>query len=203
MTDCGGRWPIQRQQCRCVAWVVAAAITVLSLVPPPVAAWSADGARCRSGYGPPVLAPIADGFRERNGRYGPGNRGIEYATDAGIVVSSVAGGEVLFAGPVVGRGVVTILHDDGLRSSYTGLAARLVHRGEIVGSCDPIGRTAGRLHLSVRAGSAYLDPAILFAEAARPPRPTARLVPITSPSRRSTNYPWPGPGLEDPSGLPI
>src|SRR5258708_10037298 len=35
-------------------------------------------------YTPPVDAPIGDPFRPPSTPYGPGNRGIEYATPAGV-----------------------------------------------------------------------------------------------------------------------
>ena len=51
-------------------------------------------------YRPPVTAPILDPFRPPTTPYGPGNRGIEYATVPGTSVGAAADGVVVFAGPV-------------------------------------------------------------------------------------------------------
>ena len=49
-------------------------------------------------YRLPVDAPVVDGFRPPTTPYGPGNRGLEYATVAGTEVRAAAGGRVTFAG---------------------------------------------------------------------------------------------------------
>ena len=94
--------------------------------------------------------------------YGPGNRGLEYATDEGAPARSIGDGVVVFAGPVARRGVVTVEHPDGLRSSLTGLATIGVAPGERVAAGDVLGTTGLRLHLGVRRGDEYIDPASLF-----------------------------------------
>lgn len=128
-------------------------------------------------YRPPVQRAVADPFREPAGPYGPGNRGLEYATAPGDVVVGIGAGVVVFAGRVAGRGVVSVVHPDGLRSTYTGLEVVLVTEGDPVGVGAPLGTAAGHLHLGVRRGRRYLDPANLFVGRA-PPR-HAVLVPAT------------------------
>lgn len=113
-------------------------------------------------YRPPVAAPVSDHFRAPTSPYGPGNRGIEYATRPGGTAGSIGAGAVVFAGRVAGRGVVTVSHADGLRSSLTGLAVVLVAVGERVEAGDVLGTTTTVLHLGVRRGADYLDPATLF-----------------------------------------
>jgi hypothetical protein len=113
-------------------------------------------------YVSPVDAPIADPFRPPAGPYAPGNRGLEYDTAAGTPVRASAAGAVTFAGAVGGALHVTVLHADGVRTSYSFLAAVEVVLGQQVGQGDQLGTTAGRLHFGARAGDAYFDPAALF-----------------------------------------
>ena len=119
-----------------------------------------DGSRPR--FVPPVDAPVADPFRAPEGPFGPGNRGIEYATAPGTPVRAIGTGVVAFAGPVAGRGVVSVDHPSGLRSTYTGLAAIAVAPGVPVAQGQVVGSTAGHLHLGLRDGRRYLDPAAFF-----------------------------------------
>ena len=69
---------------------------------------------------------------------------------------------MVFAGSVAGSRHVTVHHGDGLRSSYSYLATIDVAVGDPVGPGQSVGTSAARLHLGVRAGDAYLDPALLF-----------------------------------------
>ena len=122
---------------------------------------SAEPARA-DGYRPPVDAPVVDGFRLPDGQYGPGNRGLEYATTPGTPVRAIGPGLVVWAGTVAGNLAVTVLHPDGLRSSYSYLAEALVKVGARVSTGTRIGTAGERLQLGVRVGGAYLDPATLF-----------------------------------------
>src|SRR5690606_40755166 len=47
----------------------------------------------------------------------PGHRGVDLDAAAGEPVRSPAPGVVTFAGPVAGRDVLVVTHDDGLRTS--------------------------------------------------------------------------------------
>jgi murein DD-endopeptidase MepM/ murein hydrolase activator NlpD len=109
-----------------------------------------------------VAAPVIDPFRAPPGPFAAGNRGIEYETRPGTAIVTVAAGRVVFAGPVAGSLHVTVLHEDGLRSSYSYLATVGVAVGDTVRAGEALGTATGRLHLGVRAGDAYLDPAVLF-----------------------------------------
>lgn len=136
-------------------------------------------------YRPPVDGPVVDGFRPPPTRYAPGNRGLEYRTAPGEPVIAAADGTVVFAGQVGGTLHVTLLHDDGLRTSYSWLATVGVGRGQRVRQGQVIGTSGDRLHFGVRAGDSYVDPAALLA--AGPGR--VRLVPLG-------DDPGPGPGGE-------
>lgn len=124
-------------------------------------------------YRPPVSGPVIDPFRPPSTPYGPGNRGLEYRSQLGEPVRAIGGGQVAFSGPVAGRWVVSIDHPDGLRSALVGLAVVVVRRGQVVTTGQVVGRAGTALHLGVRRGGEYLDPARLFAR-----RGPARLVPL-------------------------
>jgi len=125
-------------------------------------------------YRPPVDAPVVDPFRAPTSPYGPGNRGIEYATVPGTPVRTIAPGTVVFAGTVAGTRYATVLHADGLRSSYGLLRSISVADGEALGTGAEVGRAGDSLHLGVRRGDEYLDPQTLFALAS----PEVRLIPV-------------------------
>jgi hypothetical protein len=157
-------------RCRADRMVSAALLVLLPLVSLVIAA---APARARPVYRPPVEGTVTDPFRPPPHRFGPGNRGIDYAVTPLTPVRASAAGEVIFAGPVAGTLHVTIRHPDRLRTSYSFLASVTVTVGQVVGAGDEIGRTTDVFHFGVRepAGT-YLDPALLFAEPAR-----AHLVP--------------------------
>ena len=120
------------------------------------------GANDQPRYRPPVSAPVLDGFRPPPGPFAAGNRGIEYETSPGTPVGAIAAGRVVFAGSVGGSRHVTVLHADGLRSSYSFLETIEVAVDDRILAGQSVGRSTSRLHLGVRAGAAYLDPALLF-----------------------------------------
>lgn len=141
-------------------------------------------------YEPPVQAPVSDPFRPPLHRFGPGNRGLEYATRPGEPVRAIGDGRVAFAGQVGGRLVISIDHPDGLRSSLVGLATLGVGRGEWVQRGQVVALAVGSLHLGVRRDGVYLDPAGLFG-----PAGPAILVPLDGGgrgARRAAGFGRPG-----------
>src|SRR4051794_6589973 len=128
-----------------------------------VAVVRAPAVAASGGYQPPVAAPVADPFRPPSSPYGPGNRGIDYATAPGTEVRASADGEVVFAGQVGGTLHVVVLHGDGIRTSYSFLSSIRVHRGDHVRQGQVLGTTGTQpFHFGARAGDAYVDPALLF-----------------------------------------
>lgn len=113
-------------------------------------------------YAAPVLASVVDPFRPPAHIGGPGNRGLEYGGTRGDYVSAAADGWVLFAGPVAGRKAITIQHNDGVRTTYTGLAEIWVVRDQYVRRYSAIAVAAGNLHFGARIKNHYLDPQILI-----------------------------------------
>jgi hypothetical protein len=66
-----------------------------------------------------------------------------------------------------------VLHPDGRRSSLTGLSVVLVSAGDQVVPGTRVALAAPGLHLGIREGDRYVDPALLFSVRPR----HARLVP--------------------------
>ncbi len=161
---------------RLVLFVVAVA-TVFVLVtvvaaPPAVAAGSESEAVM---YRPPVEGPIIDRFDPPSKPWLAGNRGIDYGVAAGTPVMAAADGEVVFSGPVAGALHVTVLHADGLRTTYSFLNQTSVGVGQRVRAGQQVGVTGGAVHVGVRTpDDTYLDPEALFAGSLEP---RVRLVP--------------------------
>src|SRR4051812_31737227 len=140
--------------------VLALGVAVLLVV---ATVRAAPAAAVGGGYQPPVASPVADPFRPPASTYGPGNRGIEYATAPGTEVKAAADGDVVFAGQVGGTLHVVVLHGDGIRTSYSFLSSIRVQRGAKVHQGQVVGATGTQLfHFGARVGDAYIDPALLF-----------------------------------------
>jgi murein DD-endopeptidase MepM/ murein hydrolase activator NlpD len=138
------------------------AVTVAGSAAAPQAA---DGAVT---FRPPVPGPlhVLHPFVAPPQPWSAGHRGVDLAADAGAALVAPAGGVVTFAGEVVGRGVVTITHPGGLRSSLEPVVAT-VAVGDVVGAGDVVGSVGGTgshcaaaacVHWGVRRGTTYLDP---------------------------------------------
>jgi murein DD-endopeptidase MepM/ murein hydrolase activator NlpD len=142
--------------------VAAAPATAAPVAAAPVAAtwtWPLPGPR-------EVVRP----FDPPATRYGPGHRGVDLAAQVGSPVLAAGAGTVGFAGPVAGRGVITVLHPNGLRTTYEPVRSTL-HPGEPVARGDRIGSVVpghpgcprpACLHWGLRRGDTYLDPLTLM-----------------------------------------
>ncbi|MGI5160313.1 M23 family metallopeptidase [Microbispora sp. CA-102843] len=103
-------------------------------------------------------------------RWLAGHRGVDLAARPGEKVVAAGPGVVGLAERVAGRGVVTISHSDGLRTTYLPVRA-LVRPGDVVAAGQVIGIleedaaahcTAPCLHWGLLRGRLYLDPLLLF-----------------------------------------
>ncbi len=149
-------------------------------------------------YRPPVDAPVTDPFRPPLTPYGPGNRGIDYATAPGMSVHAAADGVVVFAGAVAGGLHVTVLHADGIRTTYSFLAVIRVHERQTLRGGDVLGVTGVALHLGARRGDVYIDPASLWRPATGPP--AVHLVPLDGSGPRQDETASAGPTLRESKG---
>ncbi|HEX5496946.1 MAG TPA: M23 family metallopeptidase [Mycobacteriales bacterium] len=124
-----------------------------------------------AGPGDPGHAPrVTRGFDPPDGPYGPGHRGVDLAAPPGTPVLAAGTGVVGYAGVLAGRGVVTVVHANGLRTTYEPVHA-LVRRGQHVSAGTVLGTLepghAGCpdracLHWGLLHGTTYLDPLSLF-----------------------------------------
>lgn len=146
---------------RAVAVATAILVAVSTFVLVPAAAGEAPPPVVHT---PPVDAPVVDPFRPPATEYGAGNRGLAYDLAAGTPVRATADGSVVFAGRVGASQHVTVLHADGLRTSYSFLSGVAVRRGDPVRRGDVVGEAGRGFHLGARDGDSYLDPESLFGE---------------------------------------
>ncbi|MFB6613488.1 M23 family metallopeptidase [Streptomyces sp. NPDC056367] len=112
--------------------------------------------------------------------YAAGHRGVDLAAGVGAEVRAVAAGRVHFAGPVAGRGVLSLALPNGLRTTYEPVRA-LVSEGEEVTAGQVVAvLTEGShcpapcLHWGLLRGEEYLNPLTLLS------RPAPRLLPMPS-----------------------
>lgn len=166
------------------AFVLVAVVVAVALAATPIATAPASAQVPQPvTYRPPVVAPVLDPFRPPATPFGPGNRGLEYATAPGTPVVAAAAGRVTFAGPVAGRLYVTVQHADRLRTTYAFLASVLVAEGVAVRAGQVVGASGPRLLWTARLGDAYLDPAVLLGASGHA---TVRLVPTGGVPRGGT-----------------
>ncbi|MGI5480372.1 peptidoglycan DD-metalloendopeptidase family protein [Streptomyces lavendofoliae] len=138
--------------------------------------------------GPPRPV-VVRGWEPPASAYGPGHRGVDLAAPPGTGVRAAAGGRVSFAGPVAGRGVLSVtLPGTGtppLRTTYEPVRPLVrpgaeVAAGQLVAVVAAGARphcAAGCLHWGLRRGDVYLNPLSLLP----PPllrRPPSRLLPV-------------------------
>jgi murein DD-endopeptidase MepM/ murein hydrolase activator NlpD len=125
----------------------------------------------RPGFGWPLPGTprVERGFSPPASAYGPGHRGVDLSASWGGQVLSAGAGRVAYAGLLAGRGVITVAHGGGLRTTYEPVDAT-VHVGQQVARGSVLGRIAlGHgscrrvvcLHWGLLRGSVYLDPLAL------------------------------------------
>jgi len=116
------------------------------------------------------LAPqpqVVRQFEAPAGPYAAGHRGVDLGALVGQQVRAAGPGVVTFAGMVAGRGVVSVQHEGGRRTTYEPVAA-VVHAGEPVTAGAVLGTVTAApghclpgtcLHWGLRLDDGtYLDP---------------------------------------------
>jgi murein DD-endopeptidase MepM/ murein hydrolase activator NlpD len=121
--------------------------------------WPVDGARLVRRFDPPPQPWL------------PGHRGADLAAPAGTAVRAAGAGSIVFAGRIAGRGVVSVAHPGGLRTTYEPVLVEDHRLGDRVTAGEPIGTlvpghpgcpAAACLHWGLRRGGDYLDPLTLL-----------------------------------------
>jgi murein DD-endopeptidase MepM/ murein hydrolase activator NlpD len=129
--------------------------------PPPGATrfrWPSDAHRVTRRFDPPPKPWLA------------GHRGVDLASSPSAVVRTAGPGRVVFAGQVAGRGVVSVAHPGGLRTTYEPISPSVAVDDEVAAGGE-IGRLVSGhpgcpeeacLHWGLRRGELYLDPLALL-----------------------------------------
>ncbi|NMR19584.1 M23 family metallopeptidase [Cellulomonas fimi] len=175
--------PTSLTQLAVLGVAVAALATGVAVTPSPTSLPGPPGTPATTGAAVSYVSPVPGGtgtptvvrpFDGPDERWAAGHRGVDLASGVGDELVSPAPGTVTFAGTVVDRGVLSILHPDGLRTSLEPIvpvvvAGQDVRAGEPVGTLGPErGHCAPApcLHWGVRRGEEYLDPLTLLAGSA-------------------------------------
>ncbi|MEV0518237.1 peptidoglycan DD-metalloendopeptidase family protein [Nonomuraea sp. NPDC050405] len=146
--------------------IVLALVQLLPASPaaaaPPVWRWPLDGRpRIVRHFAPPLERWLA------------GHRGIDLAAPPATPVLAAGAGTVRYAGRLAGRGVVSVEHPGGLRTTYLPVMPS-VRRGQHVSAGDPIGTVEASanhhcdescLHWGLLRPPRYLDPLLLLGQA--------------------------------------
>lgn len=123
-------------------------------------------------YTTPVPGVVIQGFDLPATTFGAGHRGVDLAAGPGDPVGSAGDGRVVFAGAVAGDVWVSIVHADGITTSYGPMVDLRVRIGQDVLAAEVLGRLAtgghgtdhrdAGLHWGARIGSRYVDPMSLL-----------------------------------------
>jgi murein DD-endopeptidase MepM/ murein hydrolase activator NlpD len=120
----------------------------------------------------------------------PGHRGVDLAASQGLPVTAAGAGTVVFADDLAGRGVISIVHANGLRTTYEPVeplvaAGDTVTVGQTIGYLQPGHASCtgtACLHLGLKRGPLYLDPMLLFGSG------KVRLLPRPGRAERSVEH---------------
>lgn len=167
------------------AALVLAGLVVTVLGGPPAHGTARD-APGEAGWTSPVPGDLVvlRGFLPPDQDWLAGHRGVDLEAPPASAVVAPEDGVVTFAGTVVDRGVLVVLHVGGLRSSLEPVDGSVpvgtrVGRGQVVGSLQVAGdgadgsvgagpagaghcRPVSCLHWGVRRGDTYVDPLALL-----------------------------------------
>lgn len=148
-------------------------IAVLAPAPPPAAP--------TSGWPLDPRPEIVRGFELPPKPWLPGHRGVDLAGRPGQAVLAATPGTITYAGPLAGRGVVTITYG-ARRTTYEPVVAEVpvgtsVRTGTVIGRLSTVGSHClprACLHWGLLQAKQYLDPLTLLGS-----RPV-RLLPLTA-----------------------
>lgn len=162
--------------------ILIAAVLAVLLAPTPPAArpqltGSADGESAATGlvvvattmtsprWRPPIRGTVTvrRGFDPPRHRWSRGHRGVDLVAHPGSVIQAAGSGRVVFAGRIAGRGVISIEHAPGVRTTYEPVradvsAGQLVRAGDAIGRLSPDRRHRDSLHWGLRIRDGYADP---------------------------------------------
>lgn len=112
----------------------------------------------------PARGAVLRDYAPPEKRWQPGHRGVDLAATPGQEIRASAAGTVHFAGAVAGMTSVSIMHADGIRTTYQPIETHL-KKGDSVAAGQVIGRLTTSpkhpepgLHWGALRGQDYLNP---------------------------------------------
>ena len=109
----------------------------------------------------PINLVVIDQFRAPSCKWCSGNRGIEYRTEPGSIVTAAVGGIASFVGNVAGTNYVvikTIKTNNNLLVTHGRLQSVSVKSGAVINVGQSIGVAGESLYIGVRVNGQYTDP---------------------------------------------
>ena len=106
----------------------------------------------------PINLVVIDQFRAPSCKWCSGNRGIEYRTEPGSIVTAATGGIVSFVGMVAGTRYVVVKTNDKLLVTHGRLQSVSVKSGAVIAVGQTIGVAGESLYIGVRVNGQYTDP---------------------------------------------
>lgn len=148
------------------------ATTVISLATLTIGLWISPPAQTQPNVGREWSAPLLPvevhrGFQPPPSPWAAGHRGVDLAGEPEQEVYAAAAGTVIYADDLADRGVVSIQHPQGWRTSYEPVRAdvtegQTVEAGELIGVLDGSHRDCHPrepcLHWGARLWGQYVDP---------------------------------------------
>ena len=106
----------------------------------------------------PINLVVIDQFRAPSCKWCSGNRGIEYRTEPGSLVTAAAGGVASFVGNVAGTRYVVVKTINNLLVTHGRLQSVSVKSGAVIAVGQTIGVAGESLYIGVRVNGQYTDP---------------------------------------------
>lgn len=109
----------------------------------------------------PINLVVIDQFRAPSCKWCSGNRGIEYRTESGSIVTAAAGGIASFVGMVAGTNYVVIKTTKTIKNllvTHGRLQSVSVKSGAVIAVGQTIGVAGESLYIGVRVNGQYTDP---------------------------------------------
>ncbi len=112
----------------------------------------------------PAGPAVTRGYDPPEKRWQSGHRGVDLQAVAGQEITASADGEVYFAGVIAGRPSTSIMHADGIRTTYQPVRALVakgdpIRQGEVIGILEePAEFNETGLHWGALRGKDYLNP---------------------------------------------
>ena len=106
----------------------------------------------------PTNLSVIDQFRAPSCKWCSGNRGIEYRTEPGSIVTAAAGGIATFVGNVAGTRYVVVRTFGNILVTHGRLQSVSVKSGAVIAVGQTIGAAGESLYIGVRVNGQYVDP---------------------------------------------